>query len=151
MVGGHSGVTVRNIQLLIEILTNLRFYKIVPLLSQSSHPLPANITKDSYDALVNRIQFGGDEVVKAKDGAGSATLSMAYAGAEFASKILRAITGEKGIVAPSYVSVAADATGGSALTEELGEELAFFSSNVELGVRFLFSFRILFFDLNSRN
>lgn len=26
------------------------------------------------------IQFGGDEVVKAKDGAGSATLSMAFAG-----------------------------------------------------------------------
>ena len=76
---------------------------------------------------------------------------MAYAGAEFASKILRAITGEKGIVAPSYVSVAADATGGSALTEELGEELAFFSSNVELGVRLSFSYRILFFDLNSRN
>ena len=76
---------------------------------------------------------------------------MAYAGAEFASKILRAITGEKGIVAPSYVSVAADAAGGSALTEELEKELAFFSSNVELGVRFLFSYRILFFDLNSRN
>lgn len=28
--------------------------------------------------MVKRIQFGGDEVVKAKDGAGSATLSMAY-------------------------------------------------------------------------
>lgn len=26
------------------------------------------------------VQFGGDEIVKAKDGAGSATLSMAYAG-----------------------------------------------------------------------
>lgn len=26
------------------------------------------------------VQFGGDEVVKAKDGLGSATLSMAYAG-----------------------------------------------------------------------
>lgn len=26
------------------------------------------------------VQFGGDEVVKAKDGAGSATLSMAFAG-----------------------------------------------------------------------
>jgi len=115
VVGGHSGVT------------------IVPLLSQSSHPLPSGISKESYDALVNRIQFGGDEVVKAKGGAGSATLSMAYAGAEFASKILRAITGEKGIVAPSYVSVAADAAGGSALTKELGEELAFFSSNVEFG------------------
>jgi malate dehydrogenase len=115
VVGGHSGVT------------------IVPLLSQSSHSLPSDISKESYEALVNRIQFGGDEVVKAKSGAGSATLSMAYAGAEFASKILRAITGEKGIVAPSYVSVAADAAGGSALAKELGEELAFFSSNVELG------------------
>jgi len=108
VVGGHSGVT------------------IVPLLSQSSHPLPSSITKESYDTLVNRIQFGGDEVVKAKNGTGSATLSMAYAGAEFASKIIRAINGEKGIVAPTYVSVAADAEGGSALTKELGEELAFF-------------------------
>jgi malate dehydrogenase len=84
---------------------------------------------------VKRIQFGGDEVVKAKDGAGSATLSMAYAGAEFAAKILRALKGEKGIVAPSYVSAAADASGSAALTKELGQELAFFSSNVELGVR----------------
>ncbi len=32
-------------------------------------------------ALTHRIQFGGDEVVKAKDGLGSATLSMAFAGA----------------------------------------------------------------------
>lgn len=85
---------------------------------------------------MNRIQFGGDEVVKAKSGAGSATLSMAYAGAEFASKILRAIAGEKGIIVPTYVSVEADIIGGAALTKELGQELAFFSSNVELGVRF---------------
>ena len=123
----------------LDIDTPAFLYKIVPLLSQSSHPLPANISEESYDALVNRIQFGGDEVVKAKGGAGSATLSMAYAGAEFASKILRAITGEKGIVAPTYVSVAADTVGGSALTKELGEELAFFSSNVEFDVRFFFS------------
>ena len=60
---------------------------------------------------------------------------MAYAGAEFAAKVLRALNGEKGIVAPSYVSVAADASGSAALTKELGQELAFFSSNVELGVR----------------
>lgn len=63
---------------------------------------------------------------------------MAYAGAEFASKIIRAINGENGIVVPTYVSVVADAAGGCALTKELGEELAFFSSNVELGVRFSF-------------
>lgn len=115
VVGGHSGVT------------------IVPLLSQSSHPLPSSFSKDSYDALVKRIQFGGDEVVKAKDGAGSATLSMAYAGAEFAAKILRAVKGEKGIIAPSYVSFEADPFGGKKLAKELDTPLAFFSANVELG------------------
>ena len=57
VVGGHSGVT------------------IVPLFSQSNHP-----DLSSNAELVNRVQFGGDEVVKAKDGLGSATLSMAYAG-----------------------------------------------------------------------
>lgn len=84
---------------------------------------------------MKRIQFGGDEVVKAKDGAGSATLSMAYAGAEFAAKVIRALKGEKGLTAPSYVSLSADPAGGAALAKELGQELEFFSSVVELGVR----------------
>lgn len=83
---------------------------------------------------MNRIQFGGDEVVKAKDGAGSATLSMAYAGAYFANLILQALKGDKGIVAPSYVSLEADPTGASLLKKDLDQELAYFSSNVELGV-----------------
>ncbi|KAK0236945.1 L-malate dehydrogenase [Armillaria nabsnona] len=109
VVGGHSGVT------------------IVPLLSQSSHPLPSSFSATDLDALINRIQFGGDEVVKAKDGAGSATLSMAYAGAEFASKVVRAIKGEKGIVAPTFVHLDA------AAKKTLGVELNFFSAKVELG------------------
>ncbi|PFH47064.1 hypothetical protein AMATHDRAFT_68493 [Amanita thiersii Skay4041] len=112
VVGGHSGVT------------------IVPLLSQSSHPLPASV---DIPALVKRIQYGGDEVVKAKDGAGSATLSMAYAGAEFASKVIRALNGEKGIVAPTFVNLEADKEGGAALRKDIGADLEFFSSNVELG------------------
>jgi len=60
VIGGHSGET------------------IVPLFSQAKPAV--TIPADKLDALVNRVQFGGDEVVKAKDGAGSATLSMAYAG-----------------------------------------------------------------------
>jgi len=36
----------------------------------------AKFTEQDIAALSQRIQFGGDEVVKAKDGAGSATLSM---------------------------------------------------------------------------
>jgi len=115
VIGGHSGVT------------------IVPLLSQSSHPLPSGLSSDDHEKLVKRIQFGGDEVVKAKDGAGSATLSMAYAGAEFTEKILRAFKGEKGITIPSFVSLASDPSGAAALTEDLGKELEFFSSRVELG------------------
>jgi malate dehydrogenase len=60
VIGGHSGET------------------IVPLFSQAKPSV--NIPSDKLDALTYRVQFGGDEVVKAKDGAGSATLSMAYAG-----------------------------------------------------------------------
>jgi malate dehydrogenase len=60
VIGGHSGET------------------IVPLFSLVKPSV--SIPDDKYDALVNRVQFGGDEVVKAKDGAGSATLSMAFAG-----------------------------------------------------------------------
>lgn len=116
VVGGHSGLT------------------IVPLLSQSSHPIPSSLTGEKLSALINRIQFGGDEVVKAKDGAGSATLSMAYAGAEFAGKILRALKGEKGIIAPTYVSLESDKDGGAAIRREIGKDLAYFSSRVELGV-----------------
>jgi len=60
VIGGHSGET------------------IVPLFSQAKPSV--NIPEDKLAALVKRVQFGGDEVVAAKDGAGSATLSMAYAG-----------------------------------------------------------------------
>ena len=100
VVGGHSGVT------------------IVPLFSQSSHP-----ELSSNAELVNRVQFGGDEVVKAKDGAGSATLSMAMAGARMAESVLRAAQGEKGVIEPTFVD--------SPLFKDQGIE--FFSSRVELG------------------
>ena len=69
------------------------------------------------------MQFGGDEVVKAKDGAGSATLSMAMAGARFAESLLRAAQGEKGVVEPTFVD--------SPLFKDQGVE--FFASKVELG------------------
>lgn len=100
VVGGHSGVT------------------IVPLFSQSRH---TELSSDA--ALVNRVQFGGDEVVKAKDGAGSATLSMAMAGARMAESLLRASQGEKGVIEPTFVD--------SPLYKDQGVD--FFSSKVELG------------------
>lgn len=54
-------------------------------------------------ALTERIQEAGTEVVKAKAGAGSATLSMAYAGARFALSLVRAINGDPNVVECSYV------------------------------------------------
>jgi len=100
VVGGHAGIT------------------ILPLLSQVKG---AKFTKEDKEKLTNRIQFGGDEVVQAKAGAGSATLSMAYAGFLFTEKVLRAASGEKGIVECTFVQSNVAKT-------------AFFSSPVELGV-----------------
>ncbi|PHH89235.1 hypothetical protein CDD83_6450 [Cordyceps sp. RAO-2017] len=100
VVGGHSGLT------------------IVPLFSQSRHP-----DLSSNEELIKRVQFGGDEVVQAKDGAGSATLSMAMAGARMAESLLRAGQGEKGVVEPTFVD--------SPLYKDQG--IDFFSSKVELG------------------
>ncbi|KAL9604147.1 MAG: hypothetical protein Q9219_000735 [cf. Caloplaca sp. 3 TL-2023] len=101
VIGGHSGAT------------------IVPLLSQSGYSLSG---KD-LDDYVYRVQFGGDEVVKAKDGAGSATLSMAMAGARFAESLLKAAQGQKGVIEPTFVD--------SPLYKSQG--IDFFASKVELG------------------
>ena len=40
----------------------------------------------------------GTEVVKAKAGAGSATLSMAYAAARFTDSLIKAMNGQEGVV-----------------------------------------------------
>ena len=101
VIGGHSGET------------------IVPLLSQSGY----NLEGEDLAAYVKRVQFGGDEVVQAKDGAGSATLSMAMAGARFAESLLKAAQGEKGVIEPAFVE--------SPLFKDQGVD--FFSTNVELG------------------
>jgi malate dehydrogenase len=110
VIGGHSGET------------------IVPLFSQAKPAV--NIPEDKLDALTHRVQFGGDEVVKAKDGAGSATLSMAYAGFRFAEKVIKASKGESGIVEPTFVYLPG-VPGGDAIAKETG--LEYFSVPVELG------------------
>lgn len=72
VIGGHAGIT------------------ILPLLSQTG----AQLSDADRDALTHRIQFGGDEVVQAKAGTGSATLSMAYAAYLFAENVLKGLDGE---------------------------------------------------------
>ena len=54
-------------------------------------------------AVTERTQQGGTEVVKAKAGKGSATLSMAEAGARFAMAVVDGLTGRAAPVMYSYV------------------------------------------------
>ena len=91
----------------------------MPLLSQAGYTLEGK-ERDEY---VHRVQFGGDEVVQAKGGAGSATLSMAMAGARFAESLLKAAQGQKGVIEPTFVD--------SPLYKDRG--VNFFASQVELG------------------
>merc|ERR1711904_131684 len=100
VVGGHAGTT------------------IVPLLSQAEPSV--SFSDAERDALTHRIAFGGDEVVKAKAGAGSATLSMAYTGAQFADRVMAGLAGESGVVECTFV-------------ESTVTEAPFFASKVTLG------------------
>jgi malate dehydrogenase len=100
VVGGHAGVT------------------ILPLFSQATPS--ADLSQADIEALTQRTQEGGTEVVQAKAGKGSATLSMAYAGALFADACLRGLNGDSNVVEPTFVQ--------STVTE-----LPFFASKVRLG------------------
>lgn len=82
VIGGHSGVT------------------ILPLLSQISG---VSFTDAEIESLTKRIQNAGTEVVEAKAGGGSATLSMGQAAARFALSLLRGLQGEQGVVECAYV------------------------------------------------
>lgn len=99
VIGGHSGVT------------------ILPLLSQ----IPGVSFREQEVAdLTKRIQNAGTEVVEAKAGGGSATLSMGQAAARFGLSLVRALHGESGVVECAYV-------------EGNGEHARFFSQPLLLG------------------
>lgn len=106
VVGGHSGNT------------------IVPLLSQVSPSV--KFSKEELDQLTKRIQNAGTEVVEAKAGSGSATLSMAYAGARFTFSLLQALNGKQGVVECAYIA-------------SEGTETSYFATPILFGVTKSFS------------
>ncbi|KAJ2455489.1 hypothetical protein EV183_000821 [Coemansia sp. RSA 2336] len=112
VIGGHSGNT------------------IVPLLSLAKPRL--NLSAKDTGELVYRIQYGGDEVVKAKEGAGSAALSMAYAASKFVASLVQAF---KGISKVEYalVSLAADPQGAQYFRRLGAGTLKFFAVPIQLG------------------
>jgi len=100
VIGGHAGKT------------------ILPLFSQD--PAGASIPAEMIPELDERVQNAGTEVVKAKNGKGSATLSMAYSGARLGKAVLSGLAGVP-TVECAYVE------------SNLFEGLPYFSSLVEFG------------------
>ena len=86
VIGGHSGIT------------------ILPLLSQSGY----EFSDEDAAVMTKRIQNAGTEVVEAKAGGGSATLSMGQAAAKFGLSLVRALNGEKDVVECTYVEGSGD-------------------------------------------
>ncbi|SDH36621.1 malate dehydrogenase (NAD) [Vibrio xiamenensis] len=99
VIGGHSGVT------------------ILPLLSQVEG---VEFTAEEVEALTKRIQNAGTEVVEAKAGGGSATLSMGQAACRFGLALVKALQGEENVIECAYV-------------EGDGEHAPFFAQPVKLG------------------
>ncbi|SPP73250.1 malate dehydrogenase, mitochondrial-like [Drosophila guanche] len=83
VIGGHAGKT------------------ILPIFSQCCPSFQCQL--EDIRRLTHRIQEAGTEVVNAKDGAGSATLSMAYAAARFVNSLLRGLSGEPDVMECAYV------------------------------------------------
>ncbi|MEM0515574.1 malate dehydrogenase [Pseudoalteromonas sp. YIC-827] len=98
VIGGHSGTT------------------ILPLLSQVQG---ATFSDEEIAALTTRIQNAGTEVVEAKAGGGSATLSMGAAAARFCLSLVKGLQGED-VIEYAYV-------------EGNGEDAQFFAQPVRLG------------------
>ncbi|ARP39333.1 malate dehydrogenase [Vibrio syngnathi] len=99
VIGGHSGVT------------------ILPLLSQVEG---VEFTDEEIAALTTRIQNAGTEVVEAKAGGGSATLSMGQAACRFGLALVKALQGEENVIECAYV-------------EGEGDHAPFFAQPVKLG------------------
>merc|ERR1712226_275466 len=73
VIGGHAGVT------------------IMPVFSQDKHA--SKIPQSQIPALDKHVQDAGTDVVNAKAGKGSATLSMAYAGSRLGKAVLAGLSG----------------------------------------------------------
>ena len=100
VIGGHSGVT------------------ILPLLSS----VPGvQLEQADIEKLTPRIQEAGTEVVEAKAGAGSATLSMAQAAARFTMSLAAAMNGES-VTECCYVQVGDDTASFHAQPVVLGKQ-----------------------------
>uniref|UniRef100_A0A0D2XU31 malate dehydrogenase n=1 Tax=Fusarium oxysporum (strain Fo5176) TaxID=660025 RepID=A0A0D2XU31_FUSOF len=108
VIGGHSGAT------------------ILPLYSQAQPPIDLGAELPN---VINRVQFGGDEIVKSKQGVGSATTCMAYAGFRFVKALLTASSGTPAIE-EAYVYLPG-ISGGKEISTQL--QVDYFSAKVKLG------------------
>merc|ERR1712194_593349 len=102
VIGGHAGTT------------------ILPLFSQDK--TAKTISDDNIPDMDKHVQDAGTDVVNAKGGKGSATLSMAYAGSKFANAVM---CGLAGIETDECAYVSA----------ETGSEVPYLATKVTFGLK----------------
>ncbi|PVU87356.1 hypothetical protein BB561_006373 [Smittium simulii] len=112
VIGGHSGTT------------------IVPIISAVQNQV--SLSEQEIKAVTHRIQFGGDEVVQAKNGEGSATLSMAYAGYRFVASIIAGRLGNHATEC-CFIDLSVDPQGAELYRNAGASNLTYFSVPVTFG------------------
>lgn len=88
-IGELKGVDAAKVQ--VDVVGGHSPETMIPVLSQVQGQ---TFTDEEAKSLTQRVKDAGTFVVNAKEGMGSATLSMAYAAYRFASSILKALNGE---------------------------------------------------------
>ncbi|KAG7863748.1 hypothetical protein KL919_001063 [Ogataea angusta] len=109
-VGGHSGETI------MPVLGNWR----------------RRLSSEQIENLAHRVRYAGDEVVQAKQGKGSATLSMAAAANRFLCGILRATCKGETVDEVAFVNVSRLKTD-DCFVREMMHKVEFFGVPIRIG------------------
>lgn len=127
VIGGHSGATILPLYSQAQPLVNLDDETLATVINRKFTML--RTVKVSLRTIPTGVQFGGDEIVKSKQGAGSATTCMAYAGFRFVKALLAGKRGES-ITEEAFVYLPG-IPGGKEIAADLGVD--YFAVKIQLG------------------
>ncbi|CAG8948212.1 unnamed protein product [Penicillium salamii] len=126
VIGGHSGATILPLYSQAEPAIDLSDEQLAPVINRE---FPGGLSQDHMLKTRLGVQFGGDEIVKSKQGAGSATTCMAYAGFRFVKALVAAQNGQS-VSEEAYVYLPG-VPGGQEIAAQLGVD--YFAVKVEIG------------------
>ncbi|CAG7922139.1 unnamed protein product [Penicillium olsonii] len=126
VIGGHSGATILPLYSQAEPAVDLSDEELAQVINCE---IPDGICGIYILTAWAGVQFGGDEIVKSKQGAGSATTCMAYAGFRFVKALVTAQSGLP-VSEEAYIYLPG-VPGGKEIATQLGVD--YFAVKVEIG------------------